>query len=61
MNYLLDTNIILYHLGGRLKRPLPNGRFIVSFVTEIELLSYPDLSKAEEHVIRDFLGKLHII
>lgn len=61
MNYLLDTNIVLYHLGGRLKKPLPNGRFIVSFVTEIELLSYPDLTEADELVIRDFLAKIQIV
>ena len=61
MNYLLDTNIVLYHLGGRLKKPLPNGRFIVSFVTEIELLSYPDLTEGDELVIRDFLAKIQIV
>ncbi len=61
LNYLLDTNIVLYHLGGRLKKPLPNGRFIVSFVTEIELLSYPDLTEADELVIRDFLAKIQIV
>lgn len=61
MNYLLDTNIVLYHLGGKLKKPLPNGRFIVSFVTEIELLSYPDLTEADELVIRDFLAKIQIV
>ncbi|PKL40261.1 MAG: PIN domain nuclease [Candidatus Riflebacteria bacterium HGW-Riflebacteria-1] len=61
LNYLLDTNIILYHLGGKLKRPLPNGRFIVSFVTEIELLSYPSLELAEEKVIRNFLKRIQVI
>ena len=61
LNYLLDTNIVLYHLGGKLREPLPDGRFIVSFVTEIELLSYPDLTEADELVIRDFPGKIQIV
>ncbi len=61
LNYLLDTNIVLYHLGGKLREPLPNGRLIVSFVTEIELLSYPELTEADELVIREFLGKIQIV
>lgn len=61
LNYLLDTNIVLYYLGGKLKRPLPNGKFIVSFVTEIELLSYPGLTSNDELTIRRFLEKLQIV
>jgi len=61
LNYLLDTNIILYYLGGKLKQGLPNGKFIVSFVTEIELLSYPGLAINDEQTIRRFLEKLQIV
>ena len=28
--FLLDTNIILYLLGGRLAKPLPEGNYYVS-------------------------------
>ena len=46
--YLLDTNIILYVLGGKLpSNELPKGKFIISFINELELLSYPDLLPAE--------------
>lgn len=41
---LLDTNIVLYFLGGKLANPLPSGQYFVSVITEIELLSYPSLS-----------------
>lgn len=58
---LLDTNIILYYLGGRLMQPLPKGEYYASVITEIELLSYPKLNKKAEKQIRDFLAELTII
>ncbi len=45
---LLDTNVVLYLLGGRLANPLPSGEYFVSVISEIELLSYPSLSLEEE-------------
>ena len=45
---LLDTNIILYFLGGRLVDPLPTGEYFLSVITEIELLSYPSIGVDEE-------------
>ncbi len=58
---LLDTNVALYFLGGRLANPLPSGRYFVSVITEIELLSYPSLSPDEETQIRDFLTKITVV
>lgn len=43
MNQLLDTNVILYYLAGRLKSPIPSKRSFVSVITEMELYSYPNL------------------
>jgi hypothetical protein len=40
---LLDTNAILYLLGGRLAAPLEIGPHYVSAISEMELLSYPNL------------------
>ena len=57
---LLDTNVVLYFLGGRLVNPLPSGQYFVSVITEIELLSYPSLSSDEETQIRDFLTKITV-
>jgi len=58
---LLDTNVVLYFLGGRLTNPLPLGQYFVSVITEIELLSYPSLSSDEEVRIRDFLAKITVV
>jgi predicted nucleic acid-binding protein len=58
---VLDTNIALYYLGGRLTGPLPKGVYHVSIITEMELLSYPQLSPAEEQQILNFLSELLII
>lgn len=58
---VLDTNLALYHLGGRLTAPLPSGLYHASIITEMELLSYPNLSKAEEQQVQSFLAQLLII
>ncbi|MGF1932868.1 MAG: type II toxin-antitoxin system VapC family toxin [Nostoc sp. ChiQUE02] len=57
----LDTNVVLYFLGGRLVNPLPSGQYFISVITEIELLAYPSLSLEEETQIIDFLNKITII
>lgn len=59
--FLLDTNVVLYFLGGRLVNPLPSGQYFVSVITEIELLSYPSLGSDEEVQIRDFLTKITVV
>ena len=39
--YILDTNVVLYILGGRLKpEDIPEGSYSISFITELELLCY---------------------
>jgi predicted nucleic acid-binding protein len=58
---VLDTNAVLYFLGGRLAEPLPDADFYISVITEIELLSYPLLSNEEETAICDFLADVTII
>ncbi len=61
MNKLLDTNIVLYLLGGKLNEPLPEGEYFVSVITEIELLSYPAVSIQEEQQIQKCLADLTIV
>jgi predicted nucleic acid-binding protein len=56
--YLLDTNAIIYLVNGRLASPLPEGKYSISIITEIELLSFSGLSDEEEQRIRDFLHLL---
>lgn len=61
--YLLDTNIILYILSGN--QTLANHLYLknlyASFISEIELLSYKNLTQKEEKNIRNFLSKFRII
>ena len=58
--FVLDTNIILYFLGGRLTDPFPTGAFAISVISELELLAYPGLIPSEEQRIRDFLADVPI-
>jgi len=59
--YVLDTNILLYWLGDRLENTLPKGSYLVSVISEIELLSYAGLDLDAEQQIRGFLSKLVIV
>lgn len=62
-NLLLDTNIILYLLNGdRTLIPILNGKkLFVSFVTQLELLSYKEITKADIKNINAFLAECTII
>ena len=61
-NVILDTNIVLYILGGKYDvSNLPEGNCIISFVTEIELLSYPLLNLQEERKIKNFLDNIDVV
>lgn len=61
VNWLLDTNAILYLLTGRLAQPLPEGDYLISVITEMELLSYPSLDNKSEKQIRKFLSEVAVI
>jgi predicted nucleic acid-binding protein len=58
LNFLCDTNIILYLLeGDRTLAELLNGkRIYVSFITELELLSYKDLVRTDIKKIQSLLA-----
>lgn len=58
-NLLLDTNVILYFLKGD-KTLLPifeENNLFISIITEIELLSFTELSENELHEIKLFLDQ----
>lgn len=61
MRRVLDTNAILYFLGGKLAEPLPPGEYVISVITEMELLSYPLLDASAQAAISDFLSQIAII
>ena len=59
--YLLDTNIVLYLLRGDKDIPslIKGSDIYISFITEMELLSFPKLSSSEltkiESLLKDVL------
>jgi predicted nucleic acid-binding protein len=59
--FLFDTNAALYFMGNALAEGLPIGSYHISVISEIELLSYPNLSTKEEAAIREFLSKIETI
>jgi len=61
--YLLDTNVVIYLMNGRLASPLPEGEYSISIITEIELLSFSGLSAEEDKKLRNLLlvlDKIHL-
>jgi predicted nucleic acid-binding protein len=54
---LVDTNIILYLLNGdeTIADFLQDKELFISFITELELLSFWDLSTNEEKYIQSFI------
>lgn len=58
---VLDTNVVLYLLGGKLARGFPKGEYFVSVISEIELLSYPLLDESARSTIEDFLSRITVI
>lgn len=60
---LADTNIVIYLLDGdrTVADLLDNKTVHVSFVTQLELLSYSDLSDQDEVRIKEFLEQCIII
>jgi len=61
VKFLLDTNAILYLLGGRLANPLETGQYYASVISEMELLSYSDLTSEDESRLRSFLASVIVL
>jgi len=57
--YLLDTNTIIYAFNQGVK--LPIGKYFISIITEMELLSYSHLSKSDEAVLKRVLSQFESI
>jgi predicted nucleic acid-binding protein len=58
--FVVDTNIFILLFNERLVEPLPTGDISCSIITEMELLSFPDLSAAEERLIRERLSSIMV-
>lgn len=62
-SFLLDTNIVLYLLGGKseLADILDGATVYISFITELELLSYKGLTAPERKRISSMLKDFVIV
>ncbi len=60
---MLDTNVIIYSLGGNRKvtNLINNTAHFISEITEIELLGFHGLGKQDEKIIKDYLSNVFII
>lgn len=61
--FLLDTNAVLYILNGddALAELLNGQKLYVSIITEMELLSYKDITAKENLQIKNFLADFSIV
>ncbi|MGK7897179.1 MAG: type II toxin-antitoxin system VapC family toxin [Xenococcus sp. (in: cyanobacteria)] len=57
-DYLIDTNIFISLFNDELVEPIPEGNIGYSIITEVELLSFSELSQDEETLIRLSLKNL---
>jgi predicted nucleic acid-binding protein len=58
LEYLADTNAVLYLLGGNAcMAPYLGKTLAVSVISVMELLSYPSITSDEESIIRAFLDQ----
>lgn len=59
----LDTNIIIYFLAGdrTLAELIDKKTIYVSFITQLELLSYHELSASGERRINQFLSECIVV
>lgn len=62
-NILIDTNIVIHLLNGDkvLAELLQNKKAHISYITRMELLSYPSITKKEMRSIQVFLDDCLVI
>lgn len=60
---MLDTNVIIYSLGGNIAitKLINNKEHFISEITEIELLGFHRLNKEDEKVLTSYLNNTFVI
>jgi predicted nucleic acid-binding protein len=61
LSFVLDSNMVIYEVDGRLATPLGSGTFKVSVISKIELLSYPQMTSAQESAIAAVLNTVDVV
>ena len=61
--FLVDTNIVLYLLGGNkeVAEILDNTTIYISFITELELLVFKEITKSEKVGIKKVLENFIVV
>lgn len=59
----VDTNILIYLLGGdrEVATILDGKEIVISFITELELLSFPKLTKSQTRIIKSLLKDCKVV
>ena len=62
-SFLIDSNIILYLLNGdeTLIPLLDEKDLYISFITQLEVLSYPGISENEIETVQNFINECAIV
>jgi len=58
---ILDTNAVIYLQKGLLQDPLPPGEYLISVITEIELLSFPGLTDPQRSWLQRLIDDLEVV
>ena len=58
---ILDTNVVIYLQKGWLEDPLPPGEYLISVVTEIELLSFSGLDVEQRSWLQRLIDDLEVV
>jgi len=58
---ILDTNVVIYLQKGVLVEQLPEANYAVSVITEMELLSFPNLTVAELEWLENFFTDVTVL
>ena len=58
---ILDTNAVIYLQKGWLVDPLPHGEYLISAITEIELLSFAGLDEAQRSWLQRLIDDLEVV
>ncbi len=61
MNAVLDTNAVIYLQKGLLAQPLPVGRYAISVITEMELLSFSGLTDEQHAWLQRFIDSMVVV
>lgn len=61
LNFVLDTNAVIYLQQGVLANPLPRGHYFISVITEIELLSFPTLTPEQLDPLRALIDEVTVV